>query len=289
MAKATPRTILVGDATVTIINAGDMVINMAEVLAVPESEWRPLYGSSLAGLRPFPSQSIHIALPGTSILVDINDYALAESLDPSYFQAKYAPPPGVVEQLLAKGIHPEDITHLVITHAHFDHYTGVTVERDGSYIPRFPNARVLLGRADWDWSETQHALLDPDSLESHTFGVLQKHNLLELVDGDLDLTPEVRILAAPGESPGHQIVRVHSQGQTLYCLGDLFHDVVEVEQPAWMLTWADASANLSSRQRLIKAALAENAFLVPAHIAVGRIEGTLAKPKWVSLSYSLPI
>ncbi len=283
MANTTARTILVGDATVTIINAGEMVINLAEVLAVPESEWRPLYGSSLEGLQLFPSQSIHIALPGVSILVDINDYALAESLDSSYFQANYAPPPGVVEQLQAQGIRPEDITHLVITHAHFDHYTGLTMERDGSYIPRFPNARVLLGRADWDWSETQQALHDPDSLDSRTFGVVQKHNLLELVDGDVDLTPEVRILAAPGESPGHQIVRLHSQGQTLYCLGDLFHDVVEVEQPTWMVTWADASINLTSRQRLIATALEENALLVPAHMAVGRIEGTPAKPKWVSL------
>jgi glyoxylase-like metal-dependent hydrolase (beta-lactamase superfamily II) len=283
MVNTKARTILVGDANVTIINAGDMVINLAEVLAVPESEWRPLYGSSLEGNRPFPSQSIHIALPGASILVDINDYALAESLDSSYFQASYVPPPGVVEQLQMRGIRPEAITHLVITHAHFDHYTGVTMERDGSYIPRFPHAHVLLGRADWEWSETQHALQDPVSLDSRTFGVLQMHNLLDLVSGDFDLTPEVRILAAPGESPGHQIVRVHSQGQTLYCLGDLFHDAVEVEQPAWMLTWADASANLSSRQRLIEAALEENALLVPAHMAVGRIEGTLAEPKWVSL------
>ena len=283
MANTTARTILVGDATVTIINAGDMVINLAEVLAVPESAWRPLYGSSLEGLRPFPSQSIHIALPGASILVDINDFTLAKSLDSSYFQDKYTPPPGVVGQLLAQGIRPEAITHLVITHAHFDHYMGVTMERDGSYFPCFPNARVLLGRADWESSETQIALRDPVSLDSRTFGVLQKHNLLELIGGDLDLTSEVRILAAPGESPGHQIVRLHSQGQTLYCLGDLFHDAVEVEQPAWMLTWADASANLSSRQLLIEAALEENALLVPAHMAVGRIEGTLAKPKWVSL------
>jgi glyoxylase-like metal-dependent hydrolase (beta-lactamase superfamily II) len=159
------------------------------------------------------------------------------------------------------------------------------MKHDGSYIPRFPRARVLLGRADWDWSETQHALLDPDSLDSHTFGVLHKHNLLELVDGDLDLTPEVRmrILAASGEPPGHQIVRVHSQGQTLYCLGDLFHDIAEVEQPTRMLTWADASANLTSRQQFIAATLEENALLLPAHMAVGRIEGTLPKPKWVSL------
>ena len=47
MSNTTPRTILVGDAIVTIINAGDMVMNLSEALAVPESEWRPLYGSSL--------------------------------------------------------------------------------------------------------------------------------------------------------------------------------------------------------------------------------------------------
>ena len=283
MSNITPRTILVGGATITIINAGDMVINMAEVLAVPESEWRPLYGSILEGRQPSPCQCIHIALSDASILVDINDYALAMSLSPSYLPPNYLPPPGVVEQLQAQGIHSEDITHLVITHAHFDHYTGTTMKRNESHIPRFPNARVFLGRADWDWSETQNALRDPDSLDSHTFGVLQNLGMLELVDGDLDLTPEVRILAAPGESPGHQIVRLHSQGQTLYCLGDLFHHPVEVEQSAWMVKWADAYANFTSRQRLIKAALEENALLVPAHMPVGRLEGTMAKPRWVAI------
>ncbi len=281
MANTAPLTIQVGDATVTIINAGDMVMNMAEVLAVPESEWRPLYGASLESRQPFPCQSIHIALPGVSILVDINDYALAKSLDPYYFSPNYSPPPGVAEQLLAQDIRPEDITHLVITHAHFDHYTGTTMERDGSYIPRFPNASVFLGRADWDWSETQNALRDPDTLDSRTFGVLQKDGLLELVDGALDLTPEVRILTAAGESPGHQIVRVHSRGQILYCLGDLFHHPAEVEHPAWMVKWADAYVNYASRQRLIKAALQEKALLVPAHMPIGRLEGTVENPRWI--------
>ena len=53
----------------------------------------------------------------------------------------------------------------------------------------------------------RRALQFLNSLESHTFGVLKRRDLFELVDGNLDLTPEVRILAAPGESPGHQIVR----------------------------------------------------------------------------------
>lgn len=283
MQNTTPRMIRLGDATITIINAGDMMVNMAEEMVVPESEQGRLYGSTLEGPRPFPSQCIHIALAEASILVDINNYALAISLDPSYLPPDYSPPPDVVEQLLSQGIHPENITHLVITHAHFDHYSGTTTERDGSYIPRFPNARTFLGRADWDHAGTQEALRDQDSLESHTLGVLKKRGLLELVDGNLDLTSDVRILTAPGESPGHQILRVHSKGQTLYCLGDLFHHPVEVEQPAWMVKWANAASNLTSRQRLMQATLQENALLVAAHMPVGRIEGTMANPKWVAL------
>ncbi len=282
MSNAVPHTIALGDATLTIINVGDMMVDMAEEIGVPESEWRPLYGADFAGARPYPSQCVHIALPGASILVDAGDYAQAIALEPSFLPPDYTPPPGIVEQLSARGVRPEDITHVIITHAHFDHYDGTTIERDGIYIPRFPNARVFLGRADWDNPETQEALQDLSSLESHTFGVLYRQDLLELVVSDLDITPEVRIIPAPGESPGHQLVRVHSQGQTFYCLGDLFHHPAEVEHPAWMVKWADAAANLSSRHMLIKAALQENALLLAAHMNVGRLEGTLDQPLWRS-------
>jgi len=283
MSNATPHTIALGDATLTIINVGDMMVDMAEEIGVPESVWRPLYGADFAGSRPYPSQCLHIALPHASILVDAGDYAQAIALEPSYLPPDYTPPPGIVEQLQSQGIRPEDITHVIITHAHFDHYDGTTIMRDGEYVPRFPHARVSLGRADWDNPETQEALRDPVSLDSHTFGVLHKHGLLEPVDGNWDVTPEVRIIPAPGESPGHQLVRVHSQGQTFYCLGDLFHHPAEVEHPAWMVKWANTTANLSSRQILIKAALQENALLLAAHMSVGRLEGTLENYRWVSL------
>lgn len=283
MSKTTPHSIGLGDATISIINVGDMMVDMAQEITAPESEWRPLYGAGFAGSLPYPSQCVHIALPHASILVDAGDYAQAIALDASYLPPDYTPPPGLVEQLESRGIRPEDITHLIITHAHFDHYAGTTVEQHGSYVPRFPNARVFLGRADWDYPETQDALQDPDSLDSRTFGVLHKQGFLELVEGDFDVIPEVRIIAAPGESPGHQIVRVHSQGQTFYCLGDLFHHPAEVEHPAWMVKWADASANLSSRQALIKAALQEKALLLAAHMLVGRVEGKFEQPRWVQL------
>src|SRR5579864_7923631 len=119
MSNTTPRTFPLGDATITIMNAGDMMVDMAEELNAPESEWRPLYGSTFEGNRPFPSQSVHIALPGASMLVDANDYPQAIALEPSFLPPDYTPPPGIVEQLATIGVRPADITHLVITHAHF--------------------------------------------------------------------------------------------------------------------------------------------------------------------------
>jgi glyoxylase-like metal-dependent hydrolase (beta-lactamase superfamily II) len=281
MPDTTPRTLTLGTATITIINVGDMMLDLAEALNVSESAWQPQYGTSFEGRRPFPSQSVHISLPGASILVDANDYALAVPPGSDFYSPDYQPPPSLVEQLLTRGIHAEDVTHLIVTHAHFDHYVGTTTQRNASYVPRFPNARVFLGRADWDEPETQEALQDPASTDSHTFGVLHELGLLELVDGNRDLTAEVRIIAAPGESPGHQIVRVHSQGQTFYCLGDLCHHAVELEHPEWMVQWTDTDANLASRRALIEAALAENAILVAAHMPVGRLEGTISQPRWV--------
>lgn len=277
------RSFPLGAATVTVINAGNMILNLSEVLDVPESDWRPGYSAAFEEPLPFPSQSVHIALPGASVLVDANNYALAVPPGSPYLLPNYQPPPTLIAQLLEKGIHPEAITHLIITHAHFDHYAGITIERDGRYLPSFPNARCYLGRADWEHPETQADLRDPNSMDSHTFGVLQQQGLLELVEGERQLTPAVQIIPAPGESPGHQVVRVHSEGQTLYCIGDLFHHAVEVEQPAWMATWADPGTNLASRRTLVQSALAENAMLVAAHMPVGRLERTPSGVRWVEV------
>ncbi len=283
MTNSTSRTIALGAATITIINAGNMILKLSRVMNVPESEWRPRYSSAFEKPLPFPSQSIHIALPDASILVDANNYAIAVPPGSPYLPPGYQPPSSLLDQLHEKGIRPQDITHLVITHAHFDHYVGTTIESNGKYLPTFPNARCYLGRADWEDSDMQKSLQDPASIDSRTFGVLNQHGLLELVEGNRTLTPAVQIIAAPGESPGHQLVRLQSEGQTLYCLGDLYHHLVEVEQPTWMATWANPDTNLTSRRALVEAALAENALLVAAHMPIGRLQRTPTGITWVEV------
>jgi glyoxylase-like metal-dependent hydrolase (beta-lactamase superfamily II) len=116
-------------------------------------------------------------------------------------------------------------------------------------------------------------LQDPTSLEARTLGVLQQRGLLHLVEGPLQITEGIDILPAPGETLGHQIVRLQSEGETLYVLGDLFHHAIEVEHPEWMVGWADAETMRATRTWLLQDALADHALLIAAHIAApGRLE-----------------
>jgi glyoxylase-like metal-dependent hydrolase (beta-lactamase superfamily II) len=270
-------TFRLGAATISVINLGTLQGDLAEWLRVPESDWPPKYAEDFRQPIPVPVQCIHIALPGASILVDACDAGtLADS---SFAPPGYQPSPSLAAQLAGIGVDPETIDHVVITHAHFDHYSGI-IQTDGERDALvFPRATHYLGRADWD--QAQAALQDPASLEGRTLALAHRHGLIELVDHGRDLGGGVQIIATPGETPGHQIVRISSEGQTLYCLGDLVHHQVELEGPEWMVHWADAEANLRSRRALLEAAAAEEALLLATHIAaIGRVRETSAGIRW---------
>lgn len=265
-------TIRVGDARVTLLNAGDMRLVLANELEVPEELWRPQYADLFERPDVCPSLSVYIEHQGFRVLVDANDYRETMTPDSQYALPDYTPPPDIPAQLASLGAQPEDIIHMVITHAHWDHYAGTTSPTDGGYTPTYPQARYYLGAADWTEAETQTALLDGTSLEARTLGVLHNYGVLHLVAGPTDLGEGISILPAPGETPGHQIVRAHSQGETLYIVGDAFHHPIEVEHPDWMVGWADANVMLATRNWLLRDALAEHALLTAAHIAtLGRI------------------
>lgn len=270
------RTIQVGHARVHIINAGMLHAKLEEWLRVPQQELTPATRQFFEQPLIVPVLSALIELPSTAILVDACDPLTLGNGETG--PGDYAPV-DLSQQLAALGIATERVEHVVLTHLHFDHFSGVTRERRDQRVPRFPRARHHIGRADW--ASIHEKLADSDSLEHGTLAVIEQHGLLNLVDRDADLTGEVRILAAPGETPGHQIVRLHSNGETLYCLGDLFHHTVEVERPEWLVHWADAETTRRSRQQLIAAALAEDALLMATHIpTLGRLRATHDGVRW---------
>ena len=278
---ATPRRLTVGQAAVTVFNAGDISFDLAENLAVEEALWRPRYEAVMTAPVIIPMQCIHIQTSQASVLVDAAAYVMER--DSSFRIAGYTPPADLCDQMAAAGIAAQAIEHVLITHAHWDHYNGLTLPLSGEGAkPAFANAQVYLGRGDWRNPLMSEALATPGSLQARTFGVLSQLGRVTAVTGRRQIAPGIEMIPLPGETPGHMMVRVASDGQTLYCVGDLYHHWIEVEQPSWAAPWADLAGIRASRAAFAAIALAEDALIVATHIrGVGRLARTADGVRWV--------
>lgn len=245
----------VGRARVSLIDDGQG--GWAPQLSAPEAEWRAAMPEADAnGSIDFDHYTGLIQIGDARVLVDLGFD------DPSsgsrFMPPRYRRSPGVTAGLASLGVTPEQVTHVIITHHHEDHIAGGIVGNRA----RFPNARHYIGRRDWDGNP---ALERADSLESIHLGGLERLGQLELVDDDREVVSGVTMIHAPGESPGHSIVRVRSAGETLFLVGDLFHHPCEVEHLSWVSPGRDPAAMRRSRERLIAEALATEALITFSH------------------------
>ena len=270
----------IGELEMTLFNAGDLIFDVGKELAVPQQEWREQDYAIFEKPLLVPVLCVLIQSPETTVLVDAGAYELVS--EPETAPPGYVQPPSLVRQLAAAGKQTEDIQHIVITHAHFDHFNGLTqIGEQGEPAPTYPNAVVYLGKGDWENEEMQRLLRSPDSLQAQTLGFLHDQGMLRLVDAQVEIAPGIEIVPTPGETPGHVAVRVVSEGRVGYCLGDLYHHVVEVEKPQWEVTWADKQAIENSRRLIARAALKEDALVTASHIpGFGRIRASSDGLRW---------
>ena len=266
-----------GEATVTLINDGSGQSVIVKQLTVPEAQWRRYVPEASArGEIVVNYHAAHVAIGGASILIDLGFDDPSEQSQ--WKEPRHHRTPGIQAGLASIGVQAEDVTHVLVTHAHGDHFAGGAV--DGR--PRFPNAKVLLGRADWE--DNPHRSAGDANMLGRHLGAIERAGLLQLVDGEHEVVPGVTMIHAPGESPGHSIVRVESGGQTFYFLGDLFHHPCEVANLDWVSGGRDAGAMRASRERLLAEAVPTGATLVYTHSLFpgwGRIERDGDGYRWI--------
>jgi glyoxylase-like metal-dependent hydrolase (beta-lactamase superfamily II) len=250
-----------GDATVTAINDG--IISSTIELTVPEQVWRAEIDADAEGRIRVDTHVLLVQTGGATILIDAGLDEPGSGSDQHFLQEfpGSARTPGAVAGLASLGIKPEDVTHILITHIHFDHVEGLAAERDGRLVRRYPNAHVVLGRADWEPPPEMHLEPDPQA----RIGTVAEAGLLDLLDGEREIVPGVTMIPAPGETPGHSIIRISSNRETLYAVGDLFHYAAEVAHLDWMVQWADAEQMVASRRKLIDDAVSTDALVVFSH------------------------
>lgn len=148
-----------------------------------------------------------------TVLVD----AGVRSSDSAYMRRngrEVGPPGGGPEPLLSglaeRGVTPDAVDSLVLTHLHHDHVANVS---------RFPDAELLVQRAEWEAARDPAPILAGALVEEDIEAVEAADPTL--LDGGYRLHRGLELLPAPGHSEGMQAVVVRTGGGPHALIGDL--------------------------------------------------------------------
>ena len=195
--------------------------------------------------------------------------------------------------LAAAGIRPEEVTHVLNTHLHFDHCGwNTTLRPDGSLTPTFPNARYFFaagelahGRLQLDRDRVSYlspnydpllasgqlTLLDPHGRGGFTPGDPQLRNLEapDLPPATIQTNPEIlpglTVEPFPGHTADMLAVHIESGGEHVVHTGDLFPTHNHLD-PTWVMGYdLDPLRCIDERKRLLARAIPEAWLLIFPH------------------------
>jgi glyoxylase-like metal-dependent hydrolase (beta-lactamase superfamily II) len=170
------------------------------------------------------------------------------------------------EGLRALGMEPGDITHVVLSHLHFDHCGGIVRRRDsGSFAPAFPRAKILVQRGEIEIARNSrnerlraayrhaHECLEPVA------------GMLEALDGGAEIIAGVTAVVSGGHTADHQLVIAQSGAQALVHLGDIAPTRSHMRGP-WNQSYdLDALRTMEVKAEWLEKAVAERWWVSFAH------------------------
>jgi glyoxylase-like metal-dependent hydrolase (beta-lactamase superfamily II) len=126
------------------------------------------------------------------------------------------------EHLRRLGIERGDVTHVLLSHLHFDHCGGLVRRREsGAFEPAFPRARILVQEGELDTARNSRN----ERLRAayrHMQEVLgPTAAAIETLKGDTEIVRGVTAIVTGGHTWDHQIAMVRDAGECFVHLADI--------------------------------------------------------------------
>jgi glyoxylase-like metal-dependent hydrolase (beta-lactamase superfamily II) len=159
--------------------------------------------------------------------------------------------------LAQKGLKVEDITDVILTHLHFDHTGGSTVNVNGKLQPAFPNANYFVQKQNFDWARNPSDR-DKGSYIKDNFLPLYEEGVLNFIIGNAEFDDEIEFFVINGHTFGQQMVKISDGNNTfLYC-ADLVPFYSHIPLHYIMGYDLQPLITLEEKKKFLKLALDEN-------------------------------
>ncbi len=254
-----------GNATLTTVSDGNLILPGDFIFGpMPQDELKAILAEyNVSSEQVTPECNLALYRDGTNtVLFDVGS------------GPDFVPSAGTIESgLAAINLSPDDITHVVFTHAHPDHIWGLLDDFDE---PLFYNASYMMGRAEWDyWWNPETVNTIGDARAAFAVGAKRRMEAIEdsivLFDDGDEVLPGIAALSTPGHTPGHMAFEVRQGSEAALVVGDAIgNHHVAFKRPQWASgSDQDAQTAIATRQMLFDRLIAEKMTLVGFHLPNG--------------------
>ena len=184
--------------------------------------------------------------------------------------------------LAAAGYPRESIDTVLCTHLHVDHVGWNTMLVEGEWVPTFPNARYLVGQAEWQY---WNGVASSEAVLADSVRPVIDAGLMDFVAEDHRLCEEVWLRPSPGHTPGHVSVYISSAGKDALITGDFIHHPCQMTRTDWCSS-ADYDQNQArqTRETLLDLCARRDVLVIGTHFATptaGRVKRREAGGYWL--------
>jgi glyoxylase-like metal-dependent hydrolase (beta-lactamase superfamily II) len=199
------------------------------------------------------------------------------------------PTGGLLGNLAAAGLKPEEIDIVLITHLHIDHVGWNTVRKGDALIPTFSRARYLIARTEWDYFTAPEQAEKLEYIQDSVLP-LKDTGQLDLVEQTHAVTGELTLVPSPGHTPGHVCLAIVSGAERGMIIGDMAHHPVQMTETEWSVAFdLNPRQAAETRARIVEQLERDGSTVIGGHFpspGIGRLVRMDGRRLWVAAGES---